>query len=418
MRCSLPPNISAELVSVGTELLLGEITDTNSVFMARALRDIGVNVFFMISVGDNRQRIADTIRSSLERSDVIITCGGLGPTVDDMTRHGIADATNCPLEFREDLMEMIAARFEKYGVKMTENNRQQAYVPANASVIKNPVGTAPAFIVEVGAKCVISLPGVPRELKYLFNESVIPFLREKYNISNQIILARILKTAGIGESSLDTLLGRKILEGHNPTVGLAAHSGQIDIRVTAKADTRELANKMIDKVEAIVRAHAGDYIFGVDDDELETVLAKLLEDHNALLTLTEAGTAGVIHERLGPVLKDQLSDSLIANSPQEIAETLNISHMSDLLGLAQQAAQTARQRHNASLAIAVLSQPDVDEGADIEMGTVVVVCTEEKMRHRVYGFGGRSDNVRQFVGNWGTAVAWRMAREVFTSENI
>jgi len=413
----LASNVSAELVSIGTELLLGEITDTNSVFMARALRDIGVNVFYMISVGDNRKRIADTIRASLERSDVVITCGGLGPTVDDMTRQAIADATDRDLEFRDDLLQMIAARFEKYGVTMTENNRQQAHVPRGAVVIENPVGTAPSFIVEVGEKCVVSLPGVPREMKYLFQESVIPFLREKFGITEQVILARVLKTAGIGESALDTLIGRDILEGYNPTVGLAAHSGQIDIRVTAKADTRTSASHMIDTTEATIRERAGEYIFGVDDEQLEDVLAKLLTSHDATLVLIEAGTEGVLCERLEPAMSNQLVETISVETPQQLATSLDING-EDIEALAKAAAAKLLAEHMATVAIAVVSNPEIDEGADVGMGTVVTVSTVEKSRHRVYGFGGKSENIRRFVGNWSTAVAWRLLREIFHDEVV
>lgn len=404
-------DVSAELVSIGTEILLGEITDTNAVFMARALRDLGVNVFYMISVGDNQGRIADVIRTSLGRSDIVMTCGGLGPTVDDMTRRGVADATDRELVFHEDLLDMIAARFEKYGVQMTENNRQQAYLPAGAIAIENPVGTAPAFIVEVGAKCVVSLPGVPREMKYLLQERVIPFLREKYGITEQVILARVLKTAGIGESSLDTMIGREILEGHNPTVGLAAHSGQIDVRITAKADTRAQALALIEPVEATIRQQAGGYIFGADADQLEDVFAALLREHGASLALTEAGIGTSIYERLAEPLGEVLVLAEAHDSPETLAVALGVGENLPLEALAERAAQQLRERTGCTVSIAVVSRPDVDENADTQAGTVVTVCTAAKTRQRVYGFGGRSADVKRFVGNWGTAVAWRLVRE-------
>ena len=163
----MPDNPNAEIIAIGTELLLGEITDTNSVFMARQLRNIGVNVYFMTTVGDNRGRIADSIEAALSRAGIVITCGGLGPTVDDVTRQAIADATDRPLEFHQSLFDTIAERFRGFGVRMTDNNRQQAYLPQDAILIENPVGTAPSFIVESDAGIIISLPGVPREMKYL-----------------------------------------------------------------------------------------------------------------------------------------------------------------------------------------------------------------------------------------------------------
>src|SRR6185369_6662300 len=195
----MPENINAEIVAIGTEILLGEITDTNSVFIAKALRDIGINLFFMTSVGDNEKRIADAIRIAMGRSDVVITCGGLGPTIDDMTRQGVAIATDRGLTFHQNLLDKIAERFTNFRAQMTENNQRQAFLPDNAILIENPVGTAPSFIVEHAGSVVISVPGVPREMKYLMTESVIPYLQEHFNLGKGIIKARVLRTAGIGE---------------------------------------------------------------------------------------------------------------------------------------------------------------------------------------------------------------------------
>ncbi len=228
--------LNAEVIAIGTEILLGDLTDTNSVFIARTLRDLGIDLFFMTSVGDNEKRIGDAIGIALSRAQIVITCGGLGPTIDDMTRQAVAAATGRGLTFHQELLDQIAERFKGFRSPMTENNRRQAYVPDNAVVIENPVGTAPCFAVEYGDQVVISLPGVPREMKYLLIEKVVPYLREHYGITGKIIKAKILKVAGIGESALDELIGKELLEAANPTVGLAAHSGQIDVRITAKAE--------------------------------------------------------------------------------------------------------------------------------------------------------------------------------------
>ena len=220
--------MNAEIVSIGTELLLGEIIDTNSTHIARTLRDIGVNIFYMTSVGDNEQRITDTLKRGLSRSDLIITTGGLGPTVDDVTRQAVAAATNRGLEFHQSLLDQIAERFARFGSRMSENNRQQAYLPENAILIENPVGTAPCYIVESDKGIIISLPGVPREMKFLLSETVIPYLQNKMGDA-KIIKALVLKTAGIGESHLDEKIA-DLMTSANPTVGLAAHIGQTDIR--------------------------------------------------------------------------------------------------------------------------------------------------------------------------------------------
>lgn len=407
-------DLSAEIVSIGTEILLGEITDTNSVFMARTLRDMGINVFYMISVGDNKQRIADTIRQSLSRSDIVITCGGLGPTVDDMTRDAIAAATDRELVFHQDLLDMIEERFSKFKAKMTENNKRQAYLPASAVKIENPVGTAPSFVVEVGDKVVISLPGVPREMKFLLMERIVPYLREHYGITEQVILARILKTGGIGESTLDEMLGADLLNAGNPTIGLAAHSGQIDIRITAKADTRSQAETMIAAMEHDVRERVGSFIFGADSETLEAVFARLLKARNATVAITETGIGTVVYDRLAPAME---TDGVLVHadaheSPEMLREQLELPEDVSLQDLAHHAAQRLLERTDCTVSIAVVSRPDVDDNVDKEVGTAVVVCTRDKCRQRVYGFGGRNENVQQFVGNWTTAIAWHMVKEL------
>jgi nicotinamide-nucleotide amidase len=243
-------SVNAEIIAIGTEILLGEITDTNSVHIARTLRDIGVNLYFMTTVGDNEQRIADSIRIAMSRAQVVITCGGLGPTVDDMTRQAVASATERGLTFHQELLDKIAERFAGFRAQMTENNRRQAFLPDNAMVIENPVGTAPSFVVEHNNSVVISLPGVPREMKYLLAERVVPYLHDRFNLGSGVIKARVLRTAGIGESALDAAIGNEILQASNPTVGLAAHAGQVDVRITAKAESVDQADHMIAEVEA------------------------------------------------------------------------------------------------------------------------------------------------------------------------
>ena len=177
---------TAEIITIGTEILLGEIVDTNAQYLARELRDIGVDLYRKTTVGDNARRIAQAIQQGLERSMIIITTGGLGPTVDDPTREAVALAMNVQTEYHPELWEQIQARFRRFNRIPTENNRKQAYIPQGALVIENAVGTAPAFIVEAGEHAVISLPGVPREMEYLMQRKVIPYLRAHYHLHEVI----------------------------------------------------------------------------------------------------------------------------------------------------------------------------------------------------------------------------------------
>ena len=197
---------SAEILTIGTEILLGEIIDTNARYLARQLRDAGIDLYRKTTVGDNARRIAQAIQQAMERCEIILTTGGLGPTVDDPTREAVALALGVSTEFRPELWEQIQSRFQRFGRQPTENNKRQAYVPQGALAVENPVGTAPAFIMETNAHAIISLPGVPREMEYLMENAVLPYLRQRYELTG-IIKARVLHTAGVGESQIDELIG-------------------------------------------------------------------------------------------------------------------------------------------------------------------------------------------------------------------
>ena len=202
-------------------------------------------------IGDNTERIAQVIREAMQRCQIIITTGGLGPTVDDPTRAAVALALDVDTEFRPELWEQIQARFQRYGRAPSENNRRQAWIPAGAIPVENPVGTAPSFICETINACIISLPGVPREMEYLTQNVVIPYLRERFQLTGTI-KARVLHVAGVGESQVDEWIG-DLETNPNPTVGLLAHPGQVDVRITAKANSMAEADRMIAEMEARVR---------------------------------------------------------------------------------------------------------------------------------------------------------------------
>ena len=411
----MPDDPNAEIIAIGTEILLGEITDTNSVFMARQLRDIGVNVFFMTTVGDNLQRIADAIADALDRAEIVITCGGLGPTVDDMTRQAVANATERPLDFYQSLYDTIAERFRGFGVRMTDNNRQQAYLPRAATLVENPVGTAPAFVVEAENGIVISLPGVPREMKYLMSESVVPYLLRKYDLGT--IVARTLQTAGIGESSLDDQIGVAILNERNPSVGLAAHHGCVDIRITAKARGLAEATTLLDDMQRRLYARVGQHVFGLDDESLEDVVTQLLERYQLRLHIIEAGLPGVVSDRLGggpPLIRSD-----VFGNPEEIlAMRQHVGEKMTLQQLAVDTAQQIRARENVDASIVLLCDPELEENADGEQGSAVAVATGLSTAFRVYGFGARSSLARDWLSRWGLANLWRMLKEEYEDGDV
>jgi nicotinamide-nucleotide amidase len=306
----------AEIISIGTELLLGEIVDTNAPYLARLMRDIGVDLYRKTTVGDNIKRIAQIIQESLERCDIIITTGGLGPTVDDPTREAVALALNVPTEYRPELWEQIQTRFQRYGRAPTENNRRQAYIPRGAQAVENLVGTAPSFIVDINEKVIISLPGVPKEMEYLMQNEIIPFLRKRFDL-HEIIKARVLHTAGVGESQIDDMIG-DLETWVNPTIGLLAHSGQVDVRITAKADSENEADQMIQSLEEVLRERLGDMIYGVDQDTLESKALENLQSKGWKLVVMEAGLNGDLTKKLSSNPDIHLGDMVLESLPDPV----------------------------------------------------------------------------------------------------
>lgn len=282
---------SAEIITIGTELLLGEIQDTNTRYLARQLRDIGVEIYRTTTIGDNALRIATVIQDSFTRVEIVITTGGLGPTVDDPTRDAAALSFNTHTEFHLELWKGIEERFLKRGIVPPQNNRRQAYLPFGAQVIPNPVGTAPAFYYEFGDKVLICLPGVPLEMETLTQIAVLPYLKKKFNL-NGIIKARVLHLSGIGESTVDDLIG-ELEKLPNPTVGLLAHPGIVDIRITAKADSDAEADAMIAKVENVIRFSCEHDIFGVDDDTLSKSVNNLAIKNDLKVVIYSSGLQGL-----------------------------------------------------------------------------------------------------------------------------
>lgn len=366
----------AEIITIGTEILLGEIVDTNARTIARVLRDTGVDLYRKTTVGDNASRIAQAIQQAMERSDIIITTGGLGPTVDDTTREGLARAVDLELEYRPELWEQITERFQRFGRKPTENNKRQAYIPRGAIAVENPVGTAPAFIIETESHAIIALPGVPREMDYLLSRYVIMYLRERYKLSG-LIKTRIIHTVGVGESQIDDLIGD--LEEHsNPTVGLSAHSGQVDVRITAKAESEDDADELIRPIENIVRKRLRKWVYGADEVTLESIALKNIEDKGWNLAAIEAGLQGDLIQRLantpGPFLGGEVLKNL--PSPKKLLET----------------AVSYRRTRNADICLGVAIYPK-----ETSQSVYLVVVTPHETKDFSRPYGGPAEYISRWV---------------------
>lgn len=315
----------AEIVMIGTELLLGEIVDTNANLLARMLREIGLDLYYKTTVGDNEARITKILNLALDRSPVVITSGGLGPTVDDMTRQAVANATGRKLVYSAELEAQIAERFRSFGRQMAENNKRQAYLPEGALPLTNPVGTAPCFLSEDvnGRGFIISLPGVPRELEYMMKNAVIPLMAERMG-GAKITKVRVLRTCAVGESNIDRAIG-DLMTASNPTVGLAAHSGQTDVRITAKANTEAEADALIAPMEEELRRRLGVAIYGVGKETVAEVVGRLLVENNLKLGLVDTLTDGQIARELAEAgFGDLLASSFQSITTPEAARALGL----------------------------------------------------------------------------------------------
>ena len=288
----------AEIVMIGTELLLGEIVDTNANLLAVALRNIGMDLYYKTTVGDNEDRITQVLNLALDRSDVVITSGGIGPTVDDVTRQAIARATGRQLIFSEVLERQIAARFRNFGREMAANNKRQAYLPEGARPLENPVGTAPCFLSEDtgGRGFIICLPGVPRELAHMMEHTVVPLLVERMG-GVKVIRVRVLRTCAVGESNIDRGIG-DLMTSSNPTVGLAAHAGQTDVRITARADSEHEARTLVAGMETELRNRLGVAVYGVDKATVSEVVGRLLSERELTLGVVDSLTGGQLSREL------------------------------------------------------------------------------------------------------------------------
>lgn len=284
----------AEIVMIGTELLLGEIVDTNANKLSIALKNIGLDLYYKTTVGDNEDRIVDVLNLALDRSYVVITSGGIGPTVDDVTRQAIARATGRDLVYSKVLEAQIASRFRSFGRKMADNNKRQAYMPGGALPLENPVGTAPCFLSEdvEGRGCVICLPGVPRELEHMMTHKITPLLIERMG-GIKVTRIRVLRTCAVGESNIDRGIG-DLMTSSNPSVGLAAHAGQTDVRITAKGDTEAEVEELIRPMEETLRERLGVAVYGVGKETVAEVVGNLLKEEGLRLGVADTLTGGQV----------------------------------------------------------------------------------------------------------------------------
>ena len=377
---------TAEIVAIGSELLLGQIVDTNSAWMAQRLTALGVNLYFKSVVGDNPARMKEVIGRAVERADIVITSGGIGPTQDDLTREIVAEVTGRKLIQDAGMLEQVEEHFRRRGRPMTPNNLRQSYMPEGAIPVKNPNGTAPSFVVEDPRAVVFSLPGVPVEMKWLFENEVEPYLRKKFNLA-EVIHYRVLKIVGIGESAVDDKVGHLIANSSNPTVGVLALPGQVDVRIAAKAANRDEAMKMIAPVEAEVRQLLGNAIFAADEETMEFVTGKLLREKNHTVAVCEDLTCGQLAERLQTAGSENFGAGFICNNEKALRALLKNGRsgidldatLKDPIALTDEMAWAARQQSGCDFGLALHAIADPDNKVqNLARGQTYVSLTDGK----------------------------------------
>ena len=376
---------TAEILSVGSEVDQGEVVNTNAALVARELFQLGLTIRRHTVVGDDVEEIAGALREGSARSDVIVMTGGLGPTSVDLTREGAAMSANVPLIMHPECLEQIRSYFEGklHRGTMPEENKRQALMPEGSEVLVNDWGTAPGFHMTLNGCEIFALPGVPRECEAMLRCRVLPWLRARMEAG--ISLVRTLRTFGMAESAIDTLLKPKILALKNPTLALYAKSGEIELRMTAKASTAQEASGMLDALEAEVRQTLGDIVYGRDVSSMEEVIVPLLKEKNLMLCTAESCTGGLIAKRITDIPGASLvfKGGIVSYSNEAKENLLGVPHAAlEQYGAvspqtAQAMAQGARKVLNSDLAVSAtgLAGPETDEFGHTG-GTVFLSLTD------------------------------------------
>ena len=372
----------AEIVSIGTEILLGEIVDTNSAYVAARMPALGIDVYYKHVVGDNLGRLVEVLRLAWERSDLIITTGGLGPTEDDLTRESIAALMGEETAIDPDLEEGLRSRYRARNAVMPERNIKQAWLIPSAKAIPNPRGTAPGWWVEKDGKIIASMPGPPAEMNRMWEEEVAPELLKRH--PGIVLVKRTLKTAGIGESNVDEILS-PLLKTTNPSIGIYARADGVHVRIGAKAPSPAQAESLIAPVEAQMRQLLAPHVWGIDDDTFESVIGQMLKARGLTLAVMESCTGGLLSDTITNVagssayfrggIVSYATDvkEMMGVDPTIIAEHGVVSQQT-----ANAMAQAVRERLQADIGVGItgVAGPDPQDGVPVGQVYIAVATGE------------------------------------------
>ncbi len=376
--------MNCELISVGTEILLGDIVNTNSQYLSKRLAALGIGVLHQSTVGDNRERLLRAIDEAFRENELIILTGGLGPTPDDLTKEVCAEYFGLPMYTDDSIADKIRSYFDKKGVEMPESNLKQALIPEGSTTLQNNNGTAPGSIIEKDGKIAVILPGPPFEMKPMFEESVVPFLRQ---FSDRIILSHNVRTFGIGESAMSEKVGH-LLDNANPSVAPYAKSGEAMLRITAEAADEKEAEKLIEPVLGEIKSLLGEYIYGVDVESIEEATVKLLKEKRLTVAFAESCTGGFCSKRITDIsgASEVIHCSVVSYSDEIKNKVLGVSAellekysaVSDIV--AAYMAKGIKEMSGADFGVSVTGYAGpYYEGCTDEIGTIYIAVTDGEL---------------------------------------
>jgi nicotinamide-nucleotide amidase len=410
--------MTAEIISVGTELLLGQIHDTDATYLSQELAKVGVDVFYRTTVGDNTGRMGEVLRSALERSEVVIVVGGLGPTSDDLTREVIADVLGLPLVEDAEAVQTITEFFRDRGVAMAPSNLRQAMVPAGGQALANDAGTAPGVMVQKDGKTVFALPGPPHEMERMAQRHLIPRLKS-LRTQEEGIFSRVLHLSGIGESAAAREV-EDLLASSNPTVAPLATGGVVNLRITTKAGTPADALREIERMEREVRSRLSDYVFGADEETMQSVVGGLLRAKRLTIATAESCTAGLLSARLTEVSgsSDYYLSSVVAYSNEAKVRLLGVRRETlEKYGavseeVAIEMAEGVREAHGADIGVSCTGIAGPTGGSEEKpVGLVFIgICEGAGSEAKRFQFRGGRSQVRERAVQAALDLLWRKLR--------
>jgi nicotinamide-nucleotide amidase len=388
----------AEILSIGTELLLGQITDTNATYLAQQLGTLGIDLYFVSQVGDNFDRLTETLARARDRSEIVIMTGGLGPTEDDLSREAIAAVLGETPAIDEGYVARLRAFFADRGVEMPERNIKQAWILPSVTTLANPVGTAPGWWAEKDGKAIVAMPGVPHEMKRMWENEVVPRLRP---LTGAVLFTRTLRVAGLGESSVEERIA-SLIHSSNPTIATYAKPDAVDVRISAKAGTVEEATRLVEEVEERARHLLGQHVFGIDQDTPTSVVLQMLIERALTLATMESCSGGLLASTLTDVpgsstafLGGIVSYATKVKVQWGVPDEVIAAHGAVSVETARAMARAVRERLGADIGVGVTGVAGPTRQEDKPVGTVhIAISSKDHMSDTSQLFRGARSEIK------------------------